>query len=61
MHFLAPHGFWGGGEGLLIFIFMELESDGNYFRGARKQGQSFGDLGCLVKCKSIYFRTKMHI
>ena len=32
-----------------LFIFRELGSTCNYFRGARKQAHNFGDLGSLVK------------
>ena len=41
----APRGF--GGEWL--FIFRELGSTGNYFRGAREQAHNFGDIGSLAK------------
>ena len=44
----ASFGFWGiWGEWL--FIFRELGSTGNYFRGAREQAHNFGDLGSLAK------------
>ena len=44
----APPG--GFGElGEWLFIFRELESTGNYFRGAREQAHHFGDLGSLAK------------
>ena len=38
-------GIWGE----WLFIFRELESTGNYFRGAREQAHNFGDLGSIVK------------
>ena len=34
-----------------LFIFRELGSIGNYFRGAREQAHNFGDLGSLAKKK----------
>ena len=39
----APQGFWGS------FIFRDLGSTGNYFRGAGEQAHSFGDLGSPAK------------
>ena len=38
-------GIWGE----WLFIFRELGSTGNYFRGAREQAHSFGDIGSLAK------------
>ena len=38
-------GIWGEG----LFIFRELGSTANYFRGAGEQANTFGDLGCTVK------------
>ena len=38
-------GIWGEG----LFIFRELGSTANYFRGAGEQGHTFGDLGSTVK------------
>ena len=32
-----------------LFIYRELGSTGNYFRGAREQAHNFGDLGSLAK------------
>ena len=40
-------GIWG--EWLNRFIFRELGSTGNYFRGAREQAHNFGDIGSLAK------------
>ena len=41
---MGPPGVFGIlGEG--IFIFMELKSTANYFRGAGEQAHTFGDLG----------------
>ena len=31
-----------------LFIFRELGSTGNYFRGSREQAHNFGDLGSLA-------------
>ena len=45
----------GGPPGVLgilgewLFIFRELGSTGNYFRGAREQAHNFGDIGSLAK------------
>ena len=45
----------GGPPGVLgiwgewLFIFRDLGSTGNYFRGSGEQAQSFGDLGSPVK------------
>ena len=38
-------GIWGE----WLFIFRELGSTGNYFRGAREQAHNFGDIGSLAK------------
>ena len=38
----APRGF--GDLVRMAFIFRELGSTGNYFRGAREQAHNFGDL-----------------
>ena len=38
-------GIWGE----WLFIFRELGSTGNYFRGARDQAYNLGDLGSLAK------------
>ena len=38
-------GIWGEG----LFIFRELGSTANYFRGAREQAHTFGDLGSTAK------------
>ena len=38
-------GIWGEG----LFIFRELGSTANYFRGAGEQANSFGDLGSTTK------------
>ena len=44
----APPGVFGiWGEGL--FIFRELGSTANYFRGAGEQAYTFGDLGSTAK------------
>ena len=51
-------GVWGiWGEWL--FIFRELGSTGNYFRGAREQAHNFGDLGSLAK-KQKNIRKSLH-
>ena len=42
-------GIWGE----WLFIFRELGSTGNYFRGAREQAHSFRDLGSPYKKKNI--------
>ena len=56
VHFYFPmHLILHGPPGVLgiwgewLFIFRELESTGNYFRGAREQAHSFGDIGSLAK------------
>ena len=38
-------GIWGEGQ----FIFRELGSTANYFRGAGEQAHTFGDLGSTAK------------
>ena len=38
-------GIWGEG----LFIFRELGSTANYFRGAGEQAYTFGDLGSTAK------------
>ena len=38
-------GIWGEG----LFIFRELGSTANYFRGATEQAHTFGDLGSTAK------------
>ena len=38
-------GIWGEG----LFIFRELGSTANYFRGAGEQAHTFGELGSTVK------------
>ena len=44
----APPGVWGiRGEGL--FIFRELGSTNNYFKGAGEQAYTFGDLRSTAK------------
>ena len=42
-------GIWGE----WLFIFRELGSTGNYFRGAREQAHNFGDIGSLAKKQKI--------
>ena len=42
-----------------LFIFRELGSTGNYFRGAREQAHNFGDIKSLVKKKKI-IRKSLH-
>ena len=46
--------FWGppgvlGIWGEWLFIFRELGSTGNYFRGSREQAHNFGDVGSPAK------------
>ena len=41
----AVLGIWGE----WLFIFRELGSTGNYFRGAREQAHNFGDIWSLAK------------
>ena len=45
--YVAPWvlGIWGE----WLFLFRELGSTGNYFRGSGEQAHSFGDLGSSVK------------
>ena len=55
---------WGspgvlGIRGEWLFIFRELGSTGNYFRGAREQAHNFGDLGSLAK-KQKKIRKSLH-
>ena len=42
---LGVLGIWGEG----LFIFRELGSTANYFRGAGEQAHTFGDLGSTAK------------
>ena len=42
-------GIWGE----WLFIFMDLRSTGNYFKGNGEQAHSFGDLGSPAKNKKI--------
>ena len=42
---LGVLGIWGE----WLFIFRELGSTGNYFRGAREQAHNFGDIGSHAK------------
>ena len=42
-------GIWGE----WLFIFGEMGSTGNYFRGSREQAHIFGDLGSSVKKQKI--------
>ena len=44
-HQWGPQGFWGE----WLFIFRELGSTGNYFKGAREQAHNLGDIGSLAK------------
>ena len=44
----GPQGFWGSG-GEWLFIFRDLGSTGNYFKGSREQAHSFVDLGSPAK------------
>ena len=44
---MAP-GVWGI-LGEWLFIFRELGSTGNYFRGAREHAHNFWDIGSVVK------------
>ena len=54
----GPQGFWGSGENG-FFIFRELGSTGNYFRGAREQAHNFGDIGSLAK-KQNKIKKSLH-
>ena len=47
-------GIWGE----WLFIFRELGSTGNYFRGAREQVHNFWDIGSLAKKQKI--RKSLH-
>ena len=55
MHGLCRWGATLGPQGVLgiwgewLFIFRDLGSTGNYFRGAGEQAHSFGDLGSPAK------------
>ena len=40
-----PPGVWG----VCLFIFRELGSTGNYFKGSGEQVYSLGDLGSIVR------------
>ena len=40
-------------RGFGLFIFRDLRSTGNYFRGAGEQAHSFGDLGSPAKKQKI--------
>ena len=54
----APRGFGDLGEWL--FIFRELGSTDNYFRGAREQAHNFGDIGSLAKKQKKKKRKSLH-
>ena len=57
--FLGPPGVLGiWGEWL--FIFMELGSTGNYFRGAREQAHNFRDIWSLAKSKNKKIRKSLN-
>ena len=43
-----------------LFIFMELGSTGNYFRGAREQAHNFGSLGSLAKKPKKNNKENLH-
>ena len=58
MSSLGPPGVLGIWEEWL-FIFRELGSTGNYFRGARDQAYNFGDIGSLAK-KQKKIRKSLH-
>ena len=52
-------GIWGE----WLFIFRDLGSTGNYFRDAREQAHSFGDLGSPAKKqkkKIIIIKESLH-
>ena len=53
----APRGLGIWGEWL--FIFRDLGSTGNYFRGSGEQAHSFGDLGSPAK-KQKKIRKSLH-
>ena len=55
---LGPPGVLGI-YGEWLFIFMELGSTGNYFRGGREQVHNFVDLGSLAK-KQKKRRKSLH-
>ena len=48
-------GIWGE----WLFIFRELGSTGNYFRGAREQAHNFGDMGSLAKKQIKYGKASI--
>ena len=48
-------GIWGK----LLFIYRELGSTGNYFRGAREQAHNFGDIGSLAKKQKKYEKVSI--
>ena len=51
-------GIWGEG----LFIFRELGSTANYFRVAREQAHTFGDLGSTAKkLKKINIRLPFYL
>ena len=57
---MGPPGVFGI-LGVWLFIFRELGSTGNYFRGAREQAHNFGDLGSLAKKpKKKKIRKSLH-
>ena len=53
---LGVLGIWGE----WLFIFRELGSAGNYFRGAREQAHNFGDLGSLAKKQKEKIWKSLH-
>ena len=56
---LGPPGVWGiWGEWL--FMFRDLGSTGNYFKGAGEQAQSFWDLGSPAKKLKKKLRERLH-
>ena len=48
-------GIWGEG----LFIFRELGSTANYFRGAGEQAHTFGDLGSTAKSKKNKYQASI--
>ena len=50
-------GIWGE----WLFIFRDLRSTGNYFRGAGEQAHSFGDLGSPAKRQTKKNKEKASI
>ena len=48
-------GIWGEG----LFIFRELGSTANYFRGAGEQTHTFGDLGSTAKSKKNKYQASI--